>query len=205
MFAVFAEPQARTGCMPTHYKFEDAPDAEIIAGGIHTRHPDAPAIARHGAFVSWGFEGTPARMTETGRRLFLNVLAYAYAHRGQQPRVLVQTKAREFSRLLPADRPFAAAAGDENPRVDEEAKTLGVANDSPLFLTTLAERLEHDATDPLARALVGRYLPDAPVDGFRAWLGEHEGDLFFSDWGGYRWYSRREVAPQGWREVLRAR
>src|SRR5688572_16806849 len=80
-YAVFASLQPVAGVMPTHFEFEDAPDAEIVAGGIHTRHPDSPAIARHGAFVSWGFEGSPAAMTEVGRRLFLNTMAYAYAHR----------------------------------------------------------------------------------------------------------------------------
>jgi len=196
-FAVFSEPQRRSGSMPTHYRFEDAPDAEMIAGGIHNRHPDAPSIARHGAFVSWGFEGSPEHMTETGRRLFLNVLAYASAHRGKHPGVLVETKARQFSRLAAEDLPYAHAREGGEPAVDEDVRGLQVPNDSPAFLDLLATRLAREPHDSVALTLTRRYLPDAPVPDLRSWLDQHTGELFFSDWGGYRWYLREEIARAG--------
>jgi len=193
-FPVFPSLQPIAGVMPTHFGFEDSPDAEIVAGGIHTRHPDSPSIARHGAFLSWGFEGAPAAMTEAGRRLFLNTLAYADSRRGQRPVVLVKTKAREISGLPRSDWPFLHACEGDRPQVDAQAKALGVANDAHEFLDVVASRLQRNPDDVLGRALLARYVPDAPVSTFRAWLTEHDGDLFFSDWGGYRWYSRRWVA-----------
>jgi hypothetical protein len=193
-YSVFPSLQPVAGVMPTHFEFEDAPDAEVVAGGIHTRHPDSPSIARHGAFVSWGFEGSPAVMTEEGRRLFLNTMAYAYAHRGERPVVLVKTKAREISGYPRSDWPYLCASSGERPMVDPEARALGVANDSLEFLGALADRLRRDSTDQLSLALLARYVPEAPAHGFEVWLADHAGDLFFSDWGGYRWYSRRAVA-----------
>jgi hypothetical protein len=56
--------------------FEDSPDAEAIAGGIHHKGPSYLTIARQGHLLQWGFAGSPDEMTEAGRAIFLNALHY---------------------------------------------------------------------------------------------------------------------------------
>jgi hypothetical protein len=74
--------QLEPGLVTGNHGFEETPDAEMILGGINMKGPDYAAIARHGSLVMWGFHCAPDRLTDAGRRLFLNVIAYANAHRG---------------------------------------------------------------------------------------------------------------------------
>lgn len=60
--------------------FEDTPDAEHIAGGIHTKGPSYASIARQGRILQWGFAGTPDDMTDAGRAIFLNALDHVMKH-----------------------------------------------------------------------------------------------------------------------------
>ena len=84
-FAVFAsydEKHDEPGLVTGDMGFEDMPDAERILGGINMKGPDYAAIARHGSFVMWGFHTLPEKLTDEGRKLFLNTLAYSVAHKG---------------------------------------------------------------------------------------------------------------------------
>lgn len=84
-FAVFergGEGKVEPGLVTGDHGFEDVPDAERILGGINMKGPGYAAIARHGSFVMWGFHCLPGELTPTGRRLYLNTLAYATAHAG---------------------------------------------------------------------------------------------------------------------------
>jgi hypothetical protein len=84
-FAVFADYDSKKdepGLVTSDMGFEDVPDAERILGGINMKGPDYAAIARHGSFVMWGFHTLPQEFTDVGRKLYLNTLAYAVAHKG---------------------------------------------------------------------------------------------------------------------------
>lgn len=84
-FSVFADYDQKTdepGLVTGDMGFEDVPDAERILGGINMKGPEYAAIARHGSFVMWGFHSLPEKFTDAGRKLYLNTLAYAMAHRG---------------------------------------------------------------------------------------------------------------------------
>jgi hypothetical protein len=63
--------------------FADSPDAEVIAGGLHSKGADYVAIGRQGHVLMWGFAGTPDEMTDAGRAVFLNALAYVTRFRGE--------------------------------------------------------------------------------------------------------------------------
>ncbi|OHB65488.1 MAG: hypothetical protein A2Y77_11050 [Planctomycetes bacterium RBG_13_62_9] len=68
--------------------FLDSPDAEIIAVGFnHGKEYGAIGIGRHGNFLQWGYGDTPSRMTEAGRRLFLNCIHYIRRFEGKAPLV----------------------------------------------------------------------------------------------------------------------
>lgn len=103
-FAIFTPgaEKPEPGLVTGNGGFEDLPDAERILGGINMKGPQYAAIARHGSIVMWGFHSTPEQFTDTGRRLYLNTLAYAVAHKGE----LVQTL-----RLRPTRDDLDAAFG----------------------------------------------------------------------------------------------
>lgn len=61
------------------YGFEDSPDAEVIALGFNGgKEYGAVGIARHGHVLQWGYGDPPSRMTEAGRKLFLNCICYIH-------------------------------------------------------------------------------------------------------------------------------
>jgi hypothetical protein len=82
VFTSFDDKHDEWGLVTSDMGFETTPDAECILGGINHKGPDYAAIARHGSFVMFGFHGSPERFTDEGRKLYLNTLAYAVAHKG---------------------------------------------------------------------------------------------------------------------------
>jgi hypothetical protein len=78
--------------------------------------------------------------------------------------------------------------------LDLDAQALNIAYGRPeMFgvacaaLSAGGERAQH------ASALLARYVPDGPDVGssaevWRAWIDKNRPYLFFSEWGGYRWY-----------------
>jgi hypothetical protein len=70
------------------YGFTDSPDAEVIALGFNFgKEYGAVGIGRHGSFLQWGYSDPPSRMTEAGRRLFLNCIHYIRRFEGVPPLV----------------------------------------------------------------------------------------------------------------------
>jgi hypothetical protein len=70
------------------YGFEDSPDAEIIAVGFnHGKVYGDVGIGRQANVLQWGYSDPPSRMTEAGRRLFLNCIHYIHRFDGRTPLV----------------------------------------------------------------------------------------------------------------------
>jgi hypothetical protein len=70
------------------YGFGDSPDTEILAVGFnHGKNYGAVGIGRHGNFLQWGYSDPPSKMTEAGRRLFLNCIHYIQRFDGKVPLV----------------------------------------------------------------------------------------------------------------------
>ncbi|MCB9877877.1 MAG: hypothetical protein H6835_09775 [Planctomycetes bacterium] len=124
--------------------FEDVPDAERILGGINMKGPQYAAIARHGSLVMWGFHSTPERLTDTGRRLYLNTLAYAVAHKGALVETLRLRPVRDdldralgiFLGLYPPERRL----GMVRRHIGGEAVPPELVTDEALRARWLAER-----------------------------------------------------------------
>ncbi len=69
----------------------DSIDAEqIMYGYAPGKAYTATAILRHGNFLQWGYSCEPARMTESGRRLFINCIVYIANFNGKKPFVTNQ-------------------------------------------------------------------------------------------------------------------
>lgn len=62
------------------------PDAEALAAGYNTgKMSGAVAVGRHGNFLQWGFSAPPSKMTDAGRKFFLNCICYIAKFDGQRP------------------------------------------------------------------------------------------------------------------------
>lgn len=75
-------PNHKVGMVSREWGYTDSPDAEIISGGKSAKSYDAVAIGRHANFLSWGFAGSPADMTEEAKNVFANAVVYMSKFRG---------------------------------------------------------------------------------------------------------------------------
>ena len=61
------------------YGFNDSPDAEVLIKGFNTgKEYGAVGVGRHGNFLQWGYWAPPSKMTEAGRKFFLNCICYIH-------------------------------------------------------------------------------------------------------------------------------
>ena len=89
--------------------------------------------------------------------------------------------------------------------IDEHARALGVDYAADDFLPRMIEALESPETRPSALSLLKLYGPtngpgdEAGAAEWRRWHSENRPYLFYSEWGGYRWYvdplARRRGVP----------
>ncbi len=85
------------------YGFTDSPDAEIIAAGFNSgKEYGAVGIGRHGNFLQWGFSAEPSKMTEPGKRLFVNCIVYISRFDGKLPLVHRESSHRDNALRLAA-------------------------------------------------------------------------------------------------------
>jgi len=75
--------------------FLDSPDAEILAVGFNygKAYGDI-GIGRQGNFLQWGYSDPPSKMTEAGRRLFINCIHYIHRFEGKGPLIRRQSSDR---------------------------------------------------------------------------------------------------------------
>lgn len=76
-----------SGVVSAAYNFEGYPDDESLVAGCNAKSYPHTAIARHGNFLQWGYGEPPSKMTEDGRKLFLNCVCYIRKFAGQIPLV----------------------------------------------------------------------------------------------------------------------
>ena len=70
------------------YGFTDSPDTEVLAKGFNTgKEYGAVGVGRHGNFLQWGYSSSPSKMTEAGRKFFLNCICYIHKFDGKAPLV----------------------------------------------------------------------------------------------------------------------
>lgn len=84
------------------YEHTQAPELEIICGGINSKTPKASAIWRQGFLMHFGFEPSPDQMNENGRALLVNSICYIAKCRQDRP--IVRTPSVFYSRARKYDR-----------------------------------------------------------------------------------------------------
>ena len=83
------------------YGFTDSPDAEVLALGFNRgKEYGAVGVGRHGNFLQWGYCGSPAQMTEAGRKFFLNCVCYIHRFDGKAPLIRVASSQRSNALVL---------------------------------------------------------------------------------------------------------
>lgn len=76
---------ARVGLVARGNRFSESPDTEMISSGVCQKDVGAVALGRHGNFFLWGFGASPAGMTEQGKKVFVNTVAYMAKFNGRTP------------------------------------------------------------------------------------------------------------------------
>lgn len=66
------------------YDLSDAPDGEMIAGGVNSKGPNSMAIGRQGSCLHWGFAASPTYLTDEAKLVFINAIHYITQFEGQQ-------------------------------------------------------------------------------------------------------------------------
>jgi len=65
------------GVVSRSWGFDDSPDAEVLVAGYNLgKENGAVAVGRHGNILQWGFSAPPSKMTDGGRKFFLNCVCY---------------------------------------------------------------------------------------------------------------------------------
>jgi hypothetical protein len=81
------------GVIAGPYGFTDSPDAEVLVVGVNTgKQYGAVGVGRHGSILMWGYSAPPSKMTDAGRKLFLNCIHYIHGFDGKAP--LIRTIAQ---------------------------------------------------------------------------------------------------------------
>lgn len=77
--------EARVGLVARGNRFAESPDVEMISSGVCQKDVGAVALGRHGNFFLWGFGASPVDMTEEGKKVFVNTVAYMKQFNGKMP------------------------------------------------------------------------------------------------------------------------
>jgi len=106
-----------------------------------------------------------------------------------------------------AQRDFLRPGADGRLTIDPDAQALGLPFDRIESIAAAIEVLAKGAPGPSghARAFLPRYVPegpgtpDAPAGAaeWSAWFAQDGDALFYSEWGGYRWYVDRLAQARG--------
>ncbi len=74
------------GAVASPWKTNQVPTAEVLAFGYNTgKMNGAVAVGRDGNFLQWGFSAPPSKMSEAGRKFFLNSICYISKFGKQKP------------------------------------------------------------------------------------------------------------------------
>jgi len=108
----------------------------VLALGVNTgKEYGAVGVGRHGNILLWGYSAPPSKMTDAGRKLFLNCIYYIHRFDGKAP--LIRTIAHhrlDTLRMAPTEERLWRRRRENNKRVrsflpdDVTEKFLGDPN-----------------------------------------------------------------------------
>ncbi len=99
------------------YEHEQAPELEVLCGGINSKTPKAGAIWRQGNLLHFGFDLAPSEMTDAGRALLVNAVAYIARFTDDRPIVRTPCVFTQGKRIFDRGAIARAVEGaDADPR-----------------------------------------------------------------------------------------
>lgn len=129
-----SSPTARIGLVARGNRFDESPDTERISSGVCQKDVGAVALGRHGNFFLWGFGASPADMTEEGKKVFVNTVAYMAQFDGRAP------IARKYNdRMATTDDVKETVAGTSREHYEDYVAMLTEMNEQN---TAIKNRLE---------------------------------------------------------------
>ncbi|SIO67223.1 hypothetical protein SAMN05444166_8285 [Singulisphaera sp. GP187] len=111
----------------------ESPDVEILCGGINDKTPTAAAIWRQGNLLHFGFDLSPAEMSDDGRALLVNSIAYIATFTEDRP-------------IVRSPSPFAGPAPEPRGRIDRILKREDL--DTVMYLKGSVASSMLSAADP---------------------------------------------------------
>jgi hypothetical protein len=102
------------------------------------------------------------------------------------------TEAARYSSWYAENRPYMIEKRRYFHEVDVDAKAVGIANYDPRLLDACVTALEQGKDTERSARILTRYTGErfAQPAEWRTWLNASRSDLFFSDVGGYRFFSK---------------
>jgi hypothetical protein len=99
----------------------------------------------------------------------------------------------KYTAYYKENRPYLVGQGYSH-ILDADAKKLGVGNSDPKFLPRCLQELDNVDQKALALILLQRYTGETfeKIEEWKTWYESTKADLFFSEVGGFRWYSRAD-------------
>ena len=146
------------GMVSSGMGFDDAPDSEVIAGGVNTKPATAVALARHGNFFHWGFAAAPDEMTDEAKQVFLNTIHYIVQFDGEKPFSRRQLRAK--TRDLALDSAYRASDADEQYKKYVEFIHYVTASDKKVLL------MKQESGEKLSfneRRMLAQESPEVPT------------------------------------------
>jgi hypothetical protein len=98
-----AKAQHASGWCTYTYEHEQAPELEVLCGGVNTKTPRAGAVWRQGNLLHFGFDLSPAQMNEAGQALLVNSVAYVARFTEDRPVVRTPCVFVQETRLFDRD------------------------------------------------------------------------------------------------------
>lgn len=188
---------SRVGMVSRGDRFTEGPDAEVISSGVCTKDVGAVALGRHGNYFLWGFAASPAKMTEEGKQVFVNAVAYMQQFDGKTPiarkyndRMATTKNVREiihfanrasFEQSVEETRKFNEQNKKEKARIDAK-KAAGEALTSNE--TEMYPYLEREQPLPTwegyLKNMMGKYADKfgTDADAFQAYMNANFGYLY---------------------------
>lgn len=106
---------AESGWCVYAYEHEQAPELEVLCGGVNSKTPRAAAVWRQGHLLHFGFATAPDGLTEAGQALLVNAVCYIARFTEDRPIVRTADESGRERRIF--DR-GAVGRLVENPRRD---------------------------------------------------------------------------------------
>ncbi|MEJ2884787.1 hypothetical protein [Pedobacter sp. GR22-6] len=204
----------RIGLVSRGNRFSESPDVEMISSGVCQKDVGAVALGRHGNFFLWGFGASPADMTEEGKKVFVNAVAYMKQFDGKTPisrkyndrmattddvrEIIANVTKKSYDDYVSELKTFNEGNAKENKRLnDKKAAGQALSPEEEAKLPYVGRAQEIDSWETYLKRrmgkLAGRFGNDGPA--FQKYLSDNF-DYIYCDPDGFFDYSIDEDVQQ---------